>query len=93
MIESTKIHFPYRQIRQIDDMTEMMEICFPGNHNQQHAAGCLFFELKWANSIVPNLSYLQDKYRISRRILETPFLDGIFEHPVQNLPLTISRLG
>jgi len=43
---------------------------FPGNRNQQHAAACIFFELKWANSIVPNLAYLEKKYSISRRILQ-----------------------
>lgn len=43
---------------------------FPGNRNQQHAATCIFFELKWANGIVPNLAYLERKYDISRRILQ-----------------------
>ena len=42
----------------------------PGNHNQQHAAACMFFELKWANCIVPNLAYIETKYGISRRILQ-----------------------
>jgi hypothetical protein len=43
---------------------------FPGNRNQQHAAGCIFFELKWANSMVPNLAYMEKRYGISRRILQ-----------------------
>lgn len=43
---------------------------FPGNHNQQHAAACMFFELKWARAMVPNLAYLERKYDISRRILQ-----------------------
>jgi len=43
---------------------------FPGNHKQQHAAACIFFELKWANGMVPNLAYLEKKYHISRRILQ-----------------------
>ena len=43
---------------------------FPGNHNQQHAAVCIFFELKWAKGMVPNLAYLEKKYKISRRILQ-----------------------
>jgi len=42
----------------------------PGNRNQQHAAAAILFELKWANRIAPNLAYLEDKYDISRRILE-----------------------
>ena len=43
---------------------------FPGNRNQQHAAACIFFELKWGDSIVPNLGYLESKYEISRRVLQ-----------------------
>lgn len=43
---------------------------FPGNRNQQHAAACIFFELKWANGMVPNLAYIERKYDISRRILQ-----------------------
>jgi len=43
---------------------------FPGNRNQQHAAACIFFELKWGDSIVPNLGYLESKYDISRRVLQ-----------------------
>ena len=43
---------------------------FPHNHNQQHAAACVFFELKWAKGMVPNLAYMEKKYDISRRILQ-----------------------
>jgi len=43
---------------------------FPSNRNQQHAATCIFFELKWANSIVPNLAYIETKYSVTRRILQ-----------------------
>ena len=43
---------------------------FPGNRNQQHAAACIFFELKWIHSIVPNMANLESKYGISRRILQ-----------------------
>jgi hypothetical protein len=68
--EPTKINFHHRRISQISDFTELIEILFPGNRNQQHAAACLFFELKWAKSMVPNLAYLERKYSISRRILQ-----------------------
>jgi hypothetical protein len=68
--EPTKIDFKFRHISQISDFTELIEILFPGNRNQQHAAGCIFFELKWSQHIVPNLSYLETKYNISRRILQ-----------------------
>lgn len=70
MPESTKINFHHRRTRQISDYSELAEILFPGNRNQQHAAACVFFELKWANSMVPNLAYLERKYTISRRILQ-----------------------
>ncbi len=43
---------------------------FPGNRNQQHAAACIFFELKWADSIVPNLGYIEGKCNVTRRILQ-----------------------
>jgi len=42
----------------------------PGNRNQQYAAACMFFELKWTATIVPNLGYLESKYDISRRVLQ-----------------------
>ena len=43
---------------------------FPGNCNQQHAAACILFELKWGDGIVPNLGYLESRYDISRRVLQ-----------------------
>ena len=55
---------------QLADFSELMEMLFPGNLNQQHAAACIFFELKWNNSIVPNMAHLESKYGISRRILQ-----------------------
>ena len=62
--------FHHRRISQISDFTELIEMLFPGNRNQQHAAACIFFELKWANSMVPNLAYIERKYDISRRVLQ-----------------------
>lgn len=57
---------------------------FPGNRNQQHAAACIFFELKWGDSIVPNLSYLESKYEVSRRVLQRARAKlsrlGVIEH-------------
>ena len=70
MSEPTKIDFHHRRISQLTDFTELIEMLFPGNSNQQYAASCIFFELKWANSIVPNLSYIETKYNLSRRILQ-----------------------
>lgn len=70
MTEPTKINFQYGRISQLSDFTELIEMFFPGNQNQQHVAACIFFELKWANGMVPNLAYLGRKYDISRRILQ-----------------------
>ena len=70
MKEPTKIDFQHRRIPQISDFAELIEMLVPGNRNQQHAAAAIFFELKWANRIVPNLAYLERKHGISRRILE-----------------------
>ena len=70
MTEPSKIDFHHRRISQIADFTELMEMLIPGNKNQQHASACIFFELKWADRIVPNLAYIERKYDISRRILQ-----------------------
>ena len=70
MKEPTKIEFHHRRINQISDFTELMEILTPGNCNQRHAASCIFFELKWGHSIVPNLKFIEDRYQVSRRILQ-----------------------
>ena len=57
---------------------------FPHNHNHQHAAACIFFELKWAKGMVPNLAFLERKYGISRRILQRTraklSILGLIEH-------------
>jgi len=70
MKEPTKIDFQHRRISQISDFTELLGMLFPGNRNQRYAAACMFCELKWANGMVPNLAYLEDKYGISRRVLQ-----------------------
>lgn len=70
MPESTKIDFQHRRISQLSDFTELIEMLVPGNRNQQHAAAAIFFELKWANCMVPNLAYIQTKYVVSRRVVQ-----------------------
>jgi hypothetical protein len=70
MPESTKIEFQHRRISQLSDFTELIEMLLPGNRNQQHAASCIFFELKWAEDIVPNLAHIETRYGISRRVLQ-----------------------
>jgi hypothetical protein len=70
MAEPTKIDFHHRRISQISDYTELIEMLFPANRNQQFAAGCVFIELKWADSIVPSLAYIESKYGVTHRILQ-----------------------
>ena len=70
MAKPTKIDFQHRRISRISDFTELIEMLFPGNRNQQYAAACVFLELKWADGMVPNLAYLERKYDITRRILQ-----------------------
>ena len=70
MAEPTKIEFRYRRIPQLADFGELVEMLFPGNRNQQHAAACIFFELKWADSLLPHMTRLETQYEISRRILQ-----------------------
>ena len=70
MTETTKIEFRHRRISQVSDFTEIVEMLFPGNRNQQHAAARILLELKWAHSIVPNLAQLEQQFRISRRTLQ-----------------------
>ena len=49
MPEYTKVSFNYR--KDISDYSDLVEMLFPGNRNQQHAATCILFELKWADNI------------------------------------------
>ena len=70
MSESTKISFRYRRIPQLADFSELVETLFSGNRNQQHAAVCILFELKWADGLVSNMADFETKYDISRRILQ-----------------------
>ena len=82
MPEYTKISFNHR--KDISDYSDLVGMLFPGNHNQQHAAACIFFEIKWANGLVPNLAYLEKQYDISRRILQRTRAKlskfGVIEH-------------
>jgi len=70
MSESTKISFISQRIHRLSDYTELVEMLFSGNKNQQRAAAAILYELKWTGSIVPNLCYMENKYSISRRILQ-----------------------
>ena len=70
MPESTKIEFRYRRISQLDDVTDLVAFFFPGNRNQQHAAGRILLALKAADEPVATLRNLEMRFVISRRTLE-----------------------
>ena len=70
MTESSKIDFRYRRISRIDDITDLVEMLFPGNRHQQHAAARILLVLKAAHGPVRSLSHLEDRYAISRRTLQ-----------------------
>ena len=68
MPQYTKISFNHR--KEISDYSDLVEMLFPGNRNQQHAAACILFELKWSEHILPDLAFIEHKYNTSRRILQ-----------------------
>ena len=70
MTESSKINFAARRIREIGDITDLVQVFFSGNRNQQHAAGRILLALKAATQPIRSLSYLEDRYGISRRTLQ-----------------------
>lgn len=70
MTESTKMEFPHRRIGQIEDITDLVAILFPGNRNQQHAAARILLALKAADQLVPSLGPLEQQHHISRRTLQ-----------------------
>ena len=70
MIESTKIGFSYRRISQIGDITDLVEMLFPGNRNQQHTAARILLALKSTTQPIRSLSHLEKQYDISRRTLQ-----------------------
>ena len=70
MTESSKIDFRYRRISRIGDITDLVEMLFPANRNQQHAAARILLALKATSQPIRSLSYLEDGYDISRRTLQ-----------------------
>ena len=70
MTVSTKINFHYRRIGQLDDITDLVEMLFPGNHNQQHAAARILLELKASREPVASVGHLEQKHGVSRRTIQ-----------------------
>ena len=70
MTESTKIDFRHRRIGQLEDITDLVAILFPGNRNQQHAAARILMALKATDGPMSSLGTLEIWHGISRRTLE-----------------------
>ena len=70
MTESTKINFRYRKVRDIDDVTDLVVIFFPGNRNQQHAAARMLLALKDVKDLLNSFRDIEGKFNISRRTIE-----------------------
>ena len=68
---STKIELSFNKINRLTDLSDLAELLFPGNRNQQHAFLVIWISLKWAdNCMVPNLTIPAEKHGVSRRTLE-----------------------
>ena len=70
MTEVTKIEFRHRRVSEIEDITDLVEMLFPGNENQQHAAARILLALKASSEPVPSMSHLEREHSISRRTLQ-----------------------
>jgi len=67
----TKIELSFNKVKRLADLSDLAELLFPGNRNQQHAFLAVWISLKWsAHHIVPSLSRIADRHAISRRTLE-----------------------
>lgn len=70
MIEPTKIDFRHGRAQKVDDVVDLVEMLFPGNRNQQHAAVRILLALKAVAGPVSSLSEIERAHGISRRTLQ-----------------------
>ena len=71
LMTSTKVELSFNKIARLADLSDLAELLFPGNRNQQHAFLAVYIELKWADHhMVPNLGEIARKYGITKRTLE-----------------------
>jgi len=68
---STRIELSFNKVGRLADLSDLAEILFPGNRNQQHAFLVIWLALKWADQhMVPNLADAAREHGVSRRTLE-----------------------
>jgi DNA-binding HxlR family transcriptional regulator len=68
---SSKIDFHHRRVHDLEDLCDFIEMFFPNNPNQQHAAGRILLSLKEAApDVVASFASLERDYLVSRRTLQ-----------------------
>lgn len=68
---STKIEWSFNQIARLQDLSDLAELLFPNNRNQQHAFMAIWNSIKWSpHRIAPNLYDVGQRHGISRRTIE-----------------------
>lgn len=68
---STRIAWSFAKTARMTDVSDLAELLFPGNRNQQHAFLVVWFTLKWEPArLVPNFTPAAQRHTISRRTLE-----------------------
>lgn len=68
---TSRIEVSFNWIARVRDVSDLAELLFPGNHNQQHAFLAIWLTLKWSDHrMVPNLGDVAREHGISKRTLE-----------------------
>jgi hypothetical protein len=66
-----KIDLNFNRIARLADVSDLAEVLFPGNRNQQHAFLAIWLTLKWADGgLVPNLGRAVQEHGVSKRTFE-----------------------
>lgn len=68
---NTRIELHAGKIARLTDASDLAELLFSGNRNQQHAFLVVWFSLKWrSDNLVPNLADTTRRHGISWRTFE-----------------------
>ena len=68
---TTKIDCSFNRIAKLQDLSDLAELLFPNNRNQQHAFMVIWLAIKWSpHRLVPNLQAIAAKHGFSRRTME-----------------------
>ena len=68
LMTSTKAEMSFNKITRLNDLSDLAELLFPGNRNQQCAFLVVFVTMKWADHrMVPNLEAVAREHGVSRR--------------------------